>query len=195
MCPDRHPLLGMLTPLSFLSKAEVRHWPLAGWLAEKAGTLFIRRGGGDGQRLSQQIGEQLGQQRPLLIFPEGTTTDGRALRTFHGRLLAGAIDQGTPVQPVAIQYLRNGQADPIAPFIGDDDTVSHLMRLFRQPHGEVIIQLLEPIPSLGKERAVLAFRTAGGAAGLVWRRRVGSGAATASEGGLSRVAVQSAFRG
>lgn len=63
-----------------------------------------------------------------------------------------------PWQPVAIQYLRNGQADPIAPFIGDDDLVSHLMRLFRQPHGEVIIQLLEPIPSLGKERAVLAFQ-------------------------------------
>lgn len=39
------PLLGMLLPLSFLSKAEVRHWPVAGWLAEKAGTLFIRRGG------------------------------------------------------------------------------------------------------------------------------------------------------
>lgn len=152
------PLLGMLTPLSFLSKAEVRHWPLAGWLAEKAGTLFIRRGGGDGQRLFQQIGNQLRQQRPLLIFPEGTTTDGRGLRTFHGRLLAGAIDQGTPVQPVAVQYLRDGAPDPIAPFIGDDDLVSHLMRLFRQPRSEVIIHLLQPIPSQGKERAVLAFQ-------------------------------------
>ena len=54
------PLLGMLTPLSFLSKAEVRHWPVAGWLAEKAGTLFIRRGGGDSQRLREQIAGQLG---------------------------------------------------------------------------------------------------------------------------------------
>jgi 1-acyl-sn-glycerol-3-phosphate acyltransferase len=89
------PLLGMLTPLSFLSKAEVRHWPVAGWLAEKAGTLFIR-GGGDGQRLREQISGQLEQRQPLLIFPEGTTTDGRSLRTFHGRLLAGAIDHGTP---------------------------------------------------------------------------------------------------
>lgn len=64
------PLLGMLTPLSFLSKAEVRHWPVAGWLAEKAGTLFIRRGGGDGQRLREQISGQLEQQQPLLIFPK-----------------------------------------------------------------------------------------------------------------------------
>ncbi|HDS1815786.1 MAG: lysophospholipid acyltransferase family protein [Pseudomonas sp.] len=152
------PLLGMLLPLSFLSKAEVRHWPVAGWLAEKAGTLFIRRGGGDSQRLREQIGEQLGDARPLLIFPEGTTTDGRQLRTFHGRLLAGAIDQGVPVQPVAIQYLRNGEADPIAPFIGDDDLVSHLMRLFAQPRGEVCIHLLPPIASAQKERAVLALQ-------------------------------------
>ncbi|QWA29582.1 lysophospholipid acyltransferase family protein [Pseudomonas sp. RC3H12] len=151
------PLLGMLTPLSFLSKAEVRHWPLAGWLAEKAGTLFIRRGGGDAQRLREQISEQLGEQRPLLIFPEGTTTDGRSLRTFHGRLLAGAIDQVTPLQPVAIQYLRAGQTDPIAPFIGEDDLVSHLMRLFGQDRGQVLIHLLPPIASAGKERAVLAF--------------------------------------
>jgi 1-acyl-sn-glycerol-3-phosphate acyltransferase len=152
------PLLGMLTPLSFLSKAEVRHWPLAGWLAEKAGTLFIRRGGGDGQRLREQISAQLAQQRPLLIFPEGTTTDGRSLRTFHGRLLAGAIDQGTPVQPVAIQYLREGEVDLIAPFIGDDDLLSHLMRLFAKPRGQVQIHLLPAIDSLEKERAVLALQ-------------------------------------
>ncbi|GAB1615189.1 lysophospholipid acyltransferase family protein [Pseudomonas sp. NGC7] len=152
------PLLGMLLPLSFLSKAEVRHWPVAGWLAEKAGTLFIRRGGGDSQRLREQISAQLSDARPLLIFPEGTTTDGRHVRTFHGRLLAGAIDQAVPVQPVAIQYLRNGEADPIAPFIGDDDLLSHLMRLFAQPRGEVCIHLLQPIASVGKERAVLALQ-------------------------------------
>ncbi|NTY92602.1 lysophospholipid acyltransferase family protein [Pseudomonas putida] len=152
------PLLGMLLPLSFLSKAEVRHWPVAGWLAEKAGTLFIRRGGGDSQRLREQIAGQLGLARPLLIFPEGTTTSGRSLRTFHGRLLAGAIDRGVAVQPVAIQYLRDGQIDPIAPFIGDDDLVSHLMRLFAQPRGEVCIHLLQPVGSVGKERAVLALQ-------------------------------------
>ena len=152
------PLLGMLTPLSFLSKAEVRQWPVAGWLAEKAGTLFIRRGGGDAQRLREQISDQLREQRPLLIFPEGTTTDGRALRTFHGRLLAGAIDRGTPLQPVAIQYLREGQPDPLAPFIGEDDLVSHLLRLFGQDRGEVVIHLLQPIGSEGKERAALAFQ-------------------------------------
>ena len=131
---------------------------MAGWLAEKAGSLFIRRGGGDSQRLREQISAQLSDARPLLSFPEGTTTSGRILRTFHGRLLAGAIDCGVAVQPVAIQYLRDGQIDPIAPFISDDDLLSHLMRLFAQPRGEVCIHLLQPIASVGKERAVLALQ-------------------------------------
>ncbi|MBF3247173.1 1-acyl-sn-glycerol-3-phosphate acyltransferase, partial [Pseudomonas aeruginosa] len=82
------PLLGALAPLTFLSKAEVRAWPLAGWLAEKAGTLFIRRGSGDSRLINQRLAEQLHRGRNLLIFPEGTTTNGESLRTFHGRLMA-----------------------------------------------------------------------------------------------------------
>lgn len=151
------PLLGMLAPLSFLSKAEVRTWPVAGWLALKAGTLFIRRGSGDSKLIQKQMGNHLQGNHSLVIFPEGTTTDGRSLRTFHGRLLSSAIETGVPVQPVAIQYLRGGKPDSIAPFIGDDDLLSHLRRLFINDVSHVHIQLLTPIPSQGKERAALAF--------------------------------------
>ena len=152
------PLLGMLTPLSFLSKAEVRTWPIAGWLALKAGTLFIRRGSGDSQLIRKQMSRHLAQDHALLIFPEGTTTDGRSLRTFHGRLLASAIDAEVALQPVALRYVRNGQPDPIAPFIGDDDLLSHLLRLFANDQAEVHIHLLAPIASHGQERAALAFQ-------------------------------------
>lgn len=151
------PLLGMLTPLSFLSKAEVRTWPVAGWLAAKAGSLFIRRGAGDSQLIRKQMSRHLQQQHPLLMFPEGTTTDGRSLRTFHGRLLSAAIDADVALQPVAIRYLRDGQIDPLAPFIGDDDLLSHLMRLFANDQGDVHIHLLKPISCHGQERAALAF--------------------------------------
>ena len=150
------PLLGMLTPLSFLSKAEVRTWPLAGWLAHKAGTLFIRRGSGDSTLLARQLHRHLEAGRQLLIFPEGTTTDGQQVRTFHGRLLTGAIEAGVPLQPVAIRYRRDGEIDLIAPFIGDDDLPSHLLRLFRAERAVVEIQLLTPIASHGQERNALA---------------------------------------
>lgn len=150
------PLLGMLTPLSFLSKAEVRTWPVAGWLAHKAGTLFIRRGSGDSNLIGQQLNRHLQRGRHLLIFPEGTTTDGLGLRTFHGRLLSSAIDTGVPLQPVAIRYLRGGQPCSVAPFIGDDDMLSHLLRLLSSDLGEVQIQLLRPIDSRELSRNALA---------------------------------------
>ncbi|AYC34135.1 1-acyl-sn-glycerol-3-phosphate acyltransferase [Pseudomonas cavernae] len=153
------PLLGMLAPLAFLSKAEVRDWPLAGWLAQQAGTLFIRRGAGDSVRLNRQLATQLRQGRNLLIFPEGTSTDGRVLRTFHGRLLSSAIEAGVPVQPVAIRYLRDGALDSeIAPFIGDADLLNHLLRLFAADTGSVQIQLLAPLASQGVARNELARR-------------------------------------
>ena len=152
------PLLGMLAPLSFLSKAEVRTWPVAGWLALKAGTLFIRRGSGDSRLIQRQMSNHLQMANALMIFPEGTTTDGRSLRTFHGRLLSSAIDSGVPLQPVAIHYSRNGKPDPIAPFIGDDDLLSHLRRLFANEQGDVHIQLLQPIATEGQERAALAYQ-------------------------------------
>ncbi|SDE90561.1 lysophospholipid acyltransferase family protein [Phytopseudomonas seleniipraecipitans] len=152
------PLIGRLAPLSFLSKAEVRTWPVAGWLAHKAGTLFIRRGAGDGGLLNQQLGRHLNSGRHLLIFPEGTTCDGTALRTFHGRLLSSAIESGIELQPVAIRYLRDGKVCTVAPFIGDDDMLSHLLRLMNSEVAEVEIQLLEPIDSQSGNRNELARR-------------------------------------
>lgn len=149
-------VLGQLAPMAFLSKDEVRHWPIAGWLASRAGTFYIRRGASDGQRLRQEMGEHLCQHGPLVIFPEGTTTNGRDVRTFHGRLLACAIEQGVPVQPVALRYLRDGQRCEVSPFIGDDDMLSHLMRLLREPLIDVEVHLLAPIASSGQERAALA---------------------------------------
>jgi hypothetical protein len=140
------PLLGMLTPLSFLSKAEVRHWPVAGWLAEKAGTLFIRRGGGDGQRLREQIAAS---------WSSATAAD--LPRRHHHRWPQPAYLPWSPAgrchrpryplaaggDPVPARW----QPDPIAPFIGDDDLVSHLMRLFGQDRGEVVIHLLRQSPA------------------------------------------------
>jgi 1-acyl-sn-glycerol-3-phosphate acyltransferase len=61
------------------------------------------------------------------------------------------------MQPVAIRYLRDGEIDTLAPFIGDDDLLSHLMRLFANDRGEVEIHVLKPIECQGRERAALAF--------------------------------------
>jgi len=153
------PLLGRLAPLAFLAKSEVRQWPLLGWLASKAGTLFIRRGGNETAVINRQLSAHLQQQQHLLLFPEGSTTDGSYLRTFHPRLLASAIDSGAPIQPVAIRYRRNGQACRLSPFVDDDELLSHLVRLLASATVEVDIQLLEPLCSENASRDELARRS------------------------------------
>ncbi|UAW99996.1 1-acyl-sn-glycerol-3-phosphate acyltransferase [Halopseudomonas nanhaiensis] len=148
-------LLGRLAPLHFLSKAEVAAWPVIGWLARGAGTLFIERGTGSSD-LNGHLAQTLEARRSLVIFPEGTTTAGDRVRTFHGRLLGCAVETATPLQPVAIAYRSQGARDTVAPFIGDDEFTTHLWRLLGSDTIEVEIRLLPPILSAGAARNQLA---------------------------------------
>ncbi|GGJ92844.1 lysophospholipid acyltransferase family protein [Pseudomonas matsuisoli] len=156
------PLIGHLAPVSFLSKSEVRAWPLAGWLARHGGTLFIRRGAGESQSLSQQMGEYLENRHPLVMFPEGTTGDGLSVLPFHGRLLTAAVERNLPIQPVSLAYRRNGAPCPSSPFIGDETLPVHLFRLLRSTPCDVIITLLPVIPTedRGRSEVARAARTA-----------------------------------
>ena len=106
-------VLGGLTHTDFLSKYEVRKWPVVGWLAARAGTVFIRRGDGQAGEISRHIADRLRKQGLLTLFPEGTTTDGRSVRPFFSRLFAAAIDTGTDVVPVALRYHIDGELDTV----------------------------------------------------------------------------------
>lgn len=131
------PVLGGMAPLRFLSKAEVGRWPVIGWLATQAGTLFIQRGSGKSGQARQEIADTLLGGQSVLVFPEGTTTAGVTVLPFHSRLLHAAADAGVDIQPISIGYLRDGQPDHLAPFIADDEFQQHLVRMLRQPAVEV----------------------------------------------------------
>ena len=93
----------------FVSKADVRHWPLLGWLIGAVGTLFIERERKrDAMRVVHQMAESLAGGDVVAVFPEGTTGDGRALLPFHANLLQAAIAAEAPVQPVALRYTEPG---------------------------------------------------------------------------------------
>jgi len=97
-------ILGKLIPVHFLSKHEVKSIPVIGWLATRAGTLYIKRGCKDSASdVSSEITAALNQQHNSIIFAEGTTTDGH-IKKFHSRMIQGAIDAHAMVQPVAIFY-------------------------------------------------------------------------------------------
>ena len=76
--------LQAIHPTRFVAKSEVRDWPGAGWIAERAGTLFIRRGlRRDTARINDLVHAALAQGDTVGIFPEGTTTEGDTLLKFH----------------------------------------------------------------------------------------------------------------
>ncbi|WP_165856991.1 lysophospholipid acyltransferase family protein [Marinobacter sp. JSM 1782161] len=139
------PILGSIVPLRFLSKAEVRNWPVIGWLAKQAGTLFIRRGSGQAAVAREDIARTLRERQSVLVFPEGTTSVGITVLPFHGRLLSAAAEAGVPILPMTIGYRRDNHPDPLAPFIGDDSFDRHLVRLLKQPAVTVDVVLHEPV--------------------------------------------------
>jgi lyso-ornithine lipid O-acyltransferase len=98
-------VLASLTPAVFVSKKEVRDWPIFGWFAEKAGTRFIdRRRRGDVARIGDELGPAIAAGLTVVMFLEGTTTDGHDVLPFKSSLLEPAVTHGWNVVPVALGY-------------------------------------------------------------------------------------------
>ena len=98
-------VLAALTPAVFVSKKEVRSWPLFGWFAEKAGTRFIDRNRrGDVARIGEELGPAMAAGLTVVLFLEGTTTDGRGVLPFKASLLEPAVRNGWRVVPAALDY-------------------------------------------------------------------------------------------
>ena len=150
--------LGSLTPMAFVSKAEVRGWPVIGWLAAVGGTLFIPRGAHQAGAIAQAIRERLARGESIVIFPEGTTTDGSRLRPFFPRLFAAAVEADATVQPAAVAYPWQGGVHPAAPFIGDETFASHLWRVLAEPGIEVEVRFCDPLAAAAADRRGLAQR-------------------------------------
>jgi 1-acyl-sn-glycerol-3-phosphate acyltransferase len=149
-------ILGAHEPTRFVSKAEVRDWPLAGWFADAVGTFYLKRGAGGTKQLSHELRGFVESGGLCTFFPEGTTTTGENTLRFQPRLFAVAIETGHPVQPIAFRYGRTADGRDIAPFVGDDDLLSHLLRVMREPGIEAEITYCDPIPPQGLDRSALA---------------------------------------
>ena len=141
----------------FVSKAEVGSWPIAGWLANAAGTFYIRRGAGGTKQLIQAMAEHLRSGGSVTLFPEGTTSDGNGMLKFQPRLFAAAIDSGTPVQPIALRYGLAANGENIAAFVGEETLTHNLRRLLKERELTVELTYCTPIhPEAGQDRGALA---------------------------------------
>src|SRR5262249_48814010 len=80
--------LSALVPCAFVAKLEVRRWPIFGWLARAAGTIFVDRSHRSAtERGVEQIREALESGLLVVLFPEGTSTDGNTVLPFKSSLL------------------------------------------------------------------------------------------------------------
>ena len=143
----------------FVSKADVKHWPLIGRLASGAGTLFIERESRrDAMRVVHHMAESLREGDVLAIFPEGTTSDGVSLRPFHANLFQAAIAADAPVQPVAMQFIDQATGKrSLAPCYIDDDTLlGSLWRTLCTPGIAVVITFGVLQTAQGRSRRVWA---------------------------------------
>jgi 1-acyl-sn-glycerol-3-phosphate acyltransferase len=96
---------GAARPFLFVAKSEVRRWPLLGTLASLGGTIFVDRGRSlQVAQASRRIEEGLRDGIAVLLFPEGTSSDGSSVLPFRSPLFDPAIRAGAPVTAAAIRY-------------------------------------------------------------------------------------------
>lgn len=134
-------------PMAFVAKAEVRHWPLIGWLSAHTDTLFLsRENRRQSARVNAQMSALLQSAKDVALFPEGTTTTGAQLLHFHGALLQSAVDAGCLVQPVALSYYGDdGRRSEVAAYAGETTMGESLLAILRS--GSLTVRL-RPTPPL-----------------------------------------------
>jgi 1-acyl-sn-glycerol-3-phosphate acyltransferase len=120
-------------PTPFVSKAEVRRWPVVGWLAQQLGAVFIQREKrSDAKRIMHELAARLSAGELMCVFPEGTTSDGLALLPFHANLFQAAVSAACPVQPICLMYEDAHGRQSTAPAYIDDvslgDSLDALLR-------------------------------------------------------------------
>ncbi|HPW08811.1 MAG TPA: lysophospholipid acyltransferase family protein [Burkholderiaceae bacterium] len=153
----------------FVSKSDVKHWPLIGTLATGAGTLYIERESRrDAMRVVHHMAESLRSGDVLAVFPEGTTSNGVDLLPFHANLIQAAISAGSPVQPVALSFVdrTTGQTSLAPCYIDDDTLVGSIWRTLRTPNLVAVVTFGETQLAEGRDRRAWAAELRNAIAGM-----------------------------
>lgn len=158
-------VLNASRPCRFVSKADVKHWPLVGELVAGSGTLFIEREKRrDALRVVHHMAERLQAGDVLAVFPEGTTGEGQGLLPFHANLLQAALATDSPIQPVGLVYLH-GQGQALlgeaprhqAPvYVGSTTLLSSLWRTASAPDLQATVHWGEVDTAQGRDRRAWA---------------------------------------
>lgn len=151
-------VINSLTPCRFVAKSDIRSWPLIGWLAGQAGTIYISRGAkADVRRIYQYLIDQIEAGERIAFFPEGTTATQGEVLPFHANLFEAAIHARVPILPCALRYVdQTGAVHAAVEFTGDISLAASVINVLSA--GDVVAELLaqELVPSVDAHRRELA---------------------------------------
>ena len=152
------PVLSAAVPCVFVSKAEVEQWPIFGRYARWAGSVFVRRHDrADAARANVSIRDSLQNGVPVVLFPEGTTTDGSRVLRFHSTMLQPAIDAAATITPCAISYeLEDGDPSREVAWWGDMSFLPHLLNLLGKKSIRARIAFGAPVQASGERKELSA---------------------------------------
>lgn len=147
----------VLPQARFVSKADVKHWPLVGALVEGVGTLFIERTSKrDALRVVHQTAAALQAGDCVAVFPEGTTGAGPELLPFHANLLQAAVSTDAAVLPVVLRWHQPGERfSTAARFIGNTTLVQSLWAIASARGLGIEVQILPSVATAGQDRRAL----------------------------------------
>jgi 1-acyl-sn-glycerol-3-phosphate acyltransferase len=154
-------VLGAALDACFIAKREVGEWPVINLVAKLGRTVFVSRSRTQTKGEAGMIRERLGQGDNIILFPEGTTSDGGRVMPFRSAFLSVA-DHARRVQPVSLVFDRLGglpacrRDRPLFAWYGDMDLASHIWRLARRSKTRATIVLHAPLdPSGWQDRKAL----------------------------------------
>ena len=124
-------IISAAMPCFFVSKSEVDRWPYFGRAARAGGTIFLDRSSmASATSAADQIAERLRLPVPVLLFPEGTSTDGTQVLRFHARLLQPATSAGASITAAAVRYeIEGGVEERELCWYGGDAFIPHLWKV------------------------------------------------------------------
>jgi 1-acyl-sn-glycerol-3-phosphate acyltransferase len=124
-------IISAAMPCFFVAKMEIGSWPFFGRAARSGGTIFLDRSSlVSANAVAEQMTERLRLPIPVLLFPEGTSTDGLQVLRFHSRLIDPATTMGAPITAAAIRYVIDGGiAERELCWYGDAGFMAHLWKV------------------------------------------------------------------
>ncbi len=139
--------INSVTALRFIAKAEIRNWPVFGYLVSRANTLFIDRSKKrDAKRTIDVAVQSLLAGDNLCLFPEGTTTDGSTVQTFKSSLIQAAIEARSCIRPVAIRYPHpHGGVNTDVAYAGETTLLESMQKILSQKQPVIELHFLPPI--------------------------------------------------